>query len=142
MIKACSKCGEEKDTKDFYKFFDKWSGKHYLSSRCKPCHQNYRRENPNKPKNRKNEKLKLRYGLTYDQWEEMREAENYSCMACGITEEELGRVLDVDHCHATGKARGLLCNACNTSLGRMLDNPDAIRALADYIERYSGGYKS
>lgn len=140
--KVCNLCEEEKSVEEsFYQFYDKWAGKHYTSSRCKPCHKEYKKTNPNTKRNRKNEKLKLRYGLTYEQWEAMRESENYSCMACGITEEEIGGVLDVDHCHTTGKARGLLCNACNTSLGRMNDNPTALRALADYIEKYRGGYK-
>ena len=142
MNKLCKACGQEKDVEtDFYKFFDKWADKHYFSSRCKPCHNEQRKNNPNTKKNRKSEKLKLRYGLTYEQWEDMRKSEDYSCMACGITEEEIGGVLDVDHCHTTGKARGLLCNACNTSLGRMNENAEALRALADYIEDYRGGYK-
>lgn len=142
MKKVCNFCEEEKDVEEcFYKFYDKWSGKHYTSSRCKPCHQSYRRESSTTKKNRKNEKLKLRYGLTYEQWEDMRESEDYSCMACGITEEELGGVLDVDHCHSTGKARGLLCNACNTSLGRMNESVEGLRSLANYIETYRGGYK-
>jgi len=46
--------------------------------------------------------------MTYEQWETMRENENYRCMICGITEEEVGRKLDVDHCHSSGKVRGLL----------------------------------
>lgn len=143
MKKFCKACNQEKDLDtDFYKFFDKWAGKTYFSSRCRPCHGKYKKSNPNTQKNRKSEKLKLRYGITYEQWEQMRQAENYSCMACGITEKELGCTLDVDHCHTTGKARGLLCNACNTSLGRMYENADSLRALANYIEKYKGGYKS
>lgn len=42
--------------------------------------------------------------------------------------------LAVDHCHKTGKIRGLLCDACNTSLGKFHDNPSIIRAAAEYVE--------
>ena len=90
---------------------------------------------------RKIEKLKLRYGLTYEEWEQIRGKENFSCMICGITEAELGKVLDVDHCHETGKARGVLCNSCNVVLGRAKDNPKILQAAVDYLATFSGGYK-
>jgi hypothetical protein len=141
VIKECPRCSKEKPTSDFYKFYDKWAGKSYYSSRCKPCHLEYKKSNPNTKRNRKAEKLKLRYGLTYAEWEQMRETEDYKCMACGITEQELGRTLDVDHCHTNGKARGILCNKCNTALGHAYDNPDILRALADYVETNKEGYK-
>lgn len=141
MIKVCSLCNEEKSISDFYQFYDKWSGNKYNSSRCKPCHQKHKRDNPNTPKNRKSEKLKLRYGITYDEWELMRERENFSCMICGITEEEIGRKLDVDHCHITGKVRGVLCNQCNTTLGHAKDNIAILESAIEYLKNNSGGYK-
>ena len=141
MTKKCLNCLEEKPTFDFYKSYDRWTDKTYLSSRCKPCHLLYKKNSPTTKRNRKAEKLKLRYGLTYAEWEQMREAEDHKCMSCGITEEELGRVLDVDHCHTNGKARGVLCNKCNTALGHAQDNPDILRALAACIETNVGGYK-
>lgn len=146
MVKTCLSCKSEKALDDFYKFFDKWSNRHYASARCKPCHQEYKKENPvATARNRKNGKLKLRYGLTYEQWEQIRSNEAYSCMICGITESELDRKLDVDHCHASGRARGVLCNACNTMIGRAKDNVAVLRSAAAYLEKningYSGGYK-
>lgn len=141
MTKVCLACEQEKSIEDFYKFHDKWADKKYLSSRCKICHQQYKRDSATTPKNRKAEKLKLRYGLTYEEWELMREKENYSCMICGITEDEIGRVLDVDHCHISGKARGVLCNSCNNVLGKAKDNIDVLRAAITYLETYREGYK-
>jgi hypothetical protein len=142
VVKTCLKCNDEKPTSDFYQFFDKWAGKHYYSARCKPCHLQQKKENPNQSKNTKNEKLKLRYGLTYEDWEKIRTNENFSCMICGITEDELGKVLDVDHCHSSGKARGVLCNPCNTMLGRAKDNPEILKAAVKYLETHAGGYVS
>lgn len=141
MTKSCLLCEQEKLESDFYKFYDRWTKKHYLSARCKPCHQQYRRQNPQNKRNRKSEKLRLRYGITFEQWESMREAENYSCMICGITEEETGRSLDVDHCHSTGKVRGLLCNPCNTVLGHARDRIDLLEAAAKYLRTNKDGYK-
>jgi len=71
----------------------------------------------------------------------MRDAENYSCMICGITESELGRKLDVDHCHETGKVRGVLCNSCNSVLGHARDNVEILQAAINYLKEYSGGYR-
>ncbi len=140
MIKSCSLCNQEKSFSEFYQFYDKWSGNRYNSSRCKPCHQQHKRDNPNTPKNRKSEKLKLRYGITYEDWELMREKENFSCMICGITEQEIGKRLDVDHCHSTGKVRGVLCNLCNTALGHFKDNIEILKSATKYLKNNGGGY--
>jgi hypothetical protein len=141
VTKPCKYCGQEKDDDAFYRFYDRWADKHYLSSRCKPCHQSYKKLNPNTPRNRKAEKLQLRYGLTYEDWERIREAEDFACMICGITEVELGRKLDVDHCHDSGKVRGVLCNPCNTVLGHARDNVAILEAATAYLKENANGYK-
>ncbi|MFJ4787907.1 endonuclease VII domain-containing protein [Streptomyces sp. NPDC088794] len=40
----------------------------------------------------------------------------------------------VDHCHQTGRVRGVLCFSCNAALGQFKDRPDAIRRAAAYVE--------
>lgn len=45
-----------------------------------------------------------------------------------------GQDLVVDHCHETGKVRGLLCRTCNMGLGQLKDDPARLRRLADYVE--------
>jgi len=53
-----------------------------------------------------------------------------SCDICG----SLTRRLYVDHCHATGSVRGLLCTSCNLGLGLFKDRPGILRVAAAYIE--------
>jgi hypothetical protein len=61
-------------------------------------------------------------------------------MICGITEAEIDKKLDVDHCHNSGKVRGILCNPCNNMIGHAKDSVAALRAAADYLEKNADGY--
>lgn len=63
-------------------------------------------------------------------------------MVCGVTEEVLGKKLDVDHCHTSGVVRGVLCNPCNTMLGRARDKIEVLEAAVEYLKKNAGGYKS
>jgi hypothetical protein len=77
------------------------------------------------------ERLKARYGLTPEQVTAMVEAQGFRCAACP---RDVTNVPCVDHCHTTGKVRGILCRKCNIALGHADDNPQTLRALADYLE--------
>ena len=52
------------------------------------------------------------------------------CEICGE-----GGKLHLDHCHNTGRIRGLLCMRCNTAIGRMYDDPDLLKKAIAYLER-------
>jgi hypothetical protein len=47
------------------------------------------------------------------------------------------RGLHIDHDHATGAFRGLICNNCNGGIGRFQDNPEFLRSAASYLESHS-----
>ncbi len=63
-------------------------------------------------------KLKYYYGLTADEYNKMFLEQGGACKICKLHQSDLDRRLDIDHDHATGAVRGLLCMKCNTYLGR------------------------
>lgn len=71
--------------------------------------------------------------------EKLREDSLGFCAVCGVHESTTFRRHAVDHDHTTSLPRGVLCYACNISLGHLKESPARIRALADYIERHQQG---
>jgi hypothetical protein len=65
----------------------------------------------------------------------MVEAQGNACGICGLDMGK-GKGRHVDHCHATGNVRTLLCHLCNITLGMARDDPALLRAMADYVERH------
>lgn|SRR5262245_9040289 len=65
--------------------------------------------------------LKYNYGITAEDFDAMLAAQEGKCAGCGAVFEGACRAV-VDHCHATGKVRGLLCHGCNLTVG-FLESP-------------------
>lgn len=63
--------------------------------------------------------LRWKYDLTIDQYEELLAGQGGKCAICKTTPEKNGNNLSVDHDHATGMVRGLLCKVCNRDVGRL-----------------------
>jgi hypothetical protein len=85
----------------------------------------------------KNNGLMKVYGLTIEQYKEMLINQDYKCAICGDAADGKGaklRNLCVDHCHTTGKIRGLLCNKCNSGLGQFRDNPGFMLNAIQYLK--------
>jgi hypothetical protein len=84
--------------------------------------------------------LKRNYGMTYKQYQEMLIEQDSKCFLCGgpgflMNKERHKLALVVDHCHETGKVRGLLCHNCNRALGLFKDNPDVLIKAAEYVRK-------
>jgi hypothetical protein len=99
----------------------------------------WRKANPDKAKNID---LKKRFGIGLDEYDAILKKQKYACAICQQNEmavDEKGRIrmMPVDHCHNTGKIRGILCTACNMALGRFKDNPEILRKAAEYVEYYA-----
>lgn len=77
--------------------------------------------------------FKRKYGMSIADYEAMRELRSGRCDICLQQ-----KTLNVDHCHATGRVRGLLCRECNTALGQFKDSPEALMRAAGYVAGTSG----
>lgn len=79
-------------------------------------------------------KLKNTFGMSEQDYEELLQSQNYCCAICN-TPTPTGRwkVFAVDHCHTTGKVRGLLCNECNRGMGLLKDSADICMKAAIYL---------
>lgn len=76
--------------------------------------------------------LRNKYGLTREAYEVMKSAQDGVCAICSRT-CKTGRELAVDHCHATGRIRGLLCSKCNRGLGIFEDSREFLERAIAYL---------
>lgn len=73
-------------------------------------------------------------GVTEDRYQKLFAAQDGRCAICSRREEGKFAKLCADHCHESGKFRGLLCNRCNQALGLMGDSILALQAAIRYLE--------
>jgi Recombination endonuclease VII len=78
-----------------------------------------------------------RYGLTFAQKQDMLTSQGNQCACCGSPDPRGKNGWHVDHCHATGRVRGLLCLYCNVALGKVEDSVERLEALIKYLEKHS-----
>jgi len=103
----------------------------------------YMREyNLKKPHVLKDKYLKKLYGLSLIEYNKLLETQDHKCAICNQPEGAIDpyskkpRKLAVDHCHKTGKVRGLLCTNCNTGTGRFNDDISLLKAAVKYLKSY------
>jgi hypothetical protein len=78
--------------------------------------------------------LRRKYGITYQDFERMLEEQANCCAICGSNKPRGNRgVFAVDHCHTTGKVRGLLCSFCNAALGLLQERIETLEAAIVYL---------
>jgi len=134
-LKVCTKCKKELPVTDFYKESSKKSG---YKSHCKQCILNKRKESYNDPAQYKrrieNHWRKQGIECTVEHYEVLYEQQNGQCGICGAIENRNGTRFCVDHCHTTGKIRGLLCHDCNTSIGKLGDSKEGLMKAIEYLD--------
>ena len=90
------------------------------------------------PVRQRNTRLKRQYGITAEDYDRLFEQQNGVCAICGCIPDDprnnRNAVLCVDHCHTTGKVRGLLCHMCNQGLGAFEDSPELFNRAARYLQ--------
>lgn len=80
--------------------------------------------------------LLRRYNISQTAYDTMLSNQGGVCKICRKTPKDNGRTLPVDHCHLTGKMRGLLCDVCNRSLGLLGDDVGRLLTASFYLMEY------
>ncbi len=155
-MKECSKCHKVKPLSEFYRNRQQKSG---YRSQCIVCKKEYqqrpdvkakmqarcrifRQENKERMRQQSKDNALIRlYGITRQEYNAMLASQNGLCAICNKSESKIifGKQIQlaIDHDHATGQVRVLLCGACNSGLGSLNDNPDLLRKAADYLDSHS-----
>ena len=149
--KKCSRCKETKAVSDFPKDRSMRDG---IKGHCITCQRfyttDYRSRNANKVReywrkynidNRdkiRNAALVRNFGITLRVYLRNLEKQGGGCAICGATPGR--RNFAVDHCHRTGKIRGILCHTCNVMLGSVEDSVTILQDAIKYLEGYRGGH--
>ena len=145
--KTCTRCKETKLHSDFSLASRETETRRAVyRSTCKVCQSvqamQWFADNPERATlSRRKFNLEKNYGLTVEEYERILANQGGVCAICRRDEpNEHGRTgkkfrLSVDHCHATGRVRGLLCQKCNRAIGLMDDSVDLLKRAIDYLER-------
>ena len=119
-MKLCPKCGVEKSLDKFGKSSKSNDG---LQGYCQCCMSDSSWRST----------IKKRYGITPEKYDAMYAAQEGRCQICQKHQTEFTKRLAVDHCHTTGKVRGLLCSNCNTALGKFNDDIELFSRAISYL---------
>lgn len=79
-------------------------------------------------------KLEKLYGITEEDYKTLLNKQNNCCAICKTDFKTLPRRPDVDHCHTTGRVRGLLCWTCNGGLGQFYDDVELLEKAIEYLK--------
>ena len=138
ISKQCNHCLGTKSVTEFYKNKANRDG---LQKRCIPCQRKATAASKAKvgsevTQQRQHEtQLRRKYGISVEQYKEMFTAQQGQCAICGTTDPGHTRTnFCVDHCHSSGKVRGLLCNSCNTAIGKFNVDIERIHKAIAYLE--------
>ena len=129
---TCNMCKLTKPPMGFVKHAKSKTG---YRKYCKDCHnknsKTYRTGDPDKIKD---QKLRQTLGVTLDQKKALITKQRNKCPICKLDLNDV-KFTPVDHCHKTGKIRGVLCGNCNVGLGHFRDSLKTLFRAAIYLIR-------
>ena len=140
--KICSNCKVEKTIDEFEPakvYADGFRGQ------CRACRNNwniswrkrtgYKNSAPHDPKKYRERRLLKEFGLGTGAYDLLYESQSGRCAICQKKEQDVVHgLLRVDHCHTSGKVRGLLCASCNLGLGMFRDCKAALAQAIKYLD--------
>ncbi len=129
-VALCGKCGEPRIADKLKRDKLRKHGKADWCGRCYSRHAYKIRNGRVASSTKRKWNVKARYGVTPQDVEEMVAAQKGTCAICTT---ELGNY-HIDHCHATGAVRGLLCSFCNRSL-KIVEDDRLHKAAVAYLRR-------
>ena len=126
---GCCECSRERDKKRVWKDRPRPDRSDYFKLRAATPH--------GRLMNRK-AALKYNFGLLWDAYQQLLADQNQSCALCctPLDRSTHTRLPHVDHDHATGKVRAILCHACNTGLGKFKDDPELLDLASAYLRKH------
>ncbi len=162
--KLCSECGPRSGMLPLSAFHRQAMGRGGLSASCKSCfaaryngterrtrrmaeqrHAKWktdagfraasmeRNNSPTRRREHSEARILRLYGIDSEDVARMYDAQDRKCAGCRLP-LKFDRLTNVDHDHATGRVRGLLCMPCNRGIGFLRESPASLRALAAYLE--------
>lgn len=124
--KICNGCFEDTPISGFHRQHTRPDGRRSLCKRCLAA-----KSRPYL--------LAKRFGMSVGDFDAMLASQGGGCAICGADKPGgNGQNFHVDHCHATGRVRGILCYGCNVSLGRFGDDVAGLRRALDYLDPERG----
>jgi hypothetical protein len=133
-MKVCVECGENKLLSEYYHDKRRAGSPGEYRAECRDCTKKLRRDRYQVNGGEREEKLLQNYRISEADYGILFDLQRGRCAGCGVEQYELERMFVVDHNHATGMTRGLLCYGCNQVLGLVGDNSNTLRSLADYLD--------
>lgn len=141
-MKKCTVCDQLLDYSNYHKSKSTKDGYGY---RCRECDREARLKYREANKERfaevsRRKALKFKYGISLEEYEAILEKQGHSCAICktkenGVPGKRRSWNWSVDHCHASGRIRGLLCNQCNRGLGMLGDTVESLQKALDYLKK-------
>lgn len=132
-LRKCTECGLEAHTEEDLDLFIAAPRSAYgKANKCKECRKKTRNDY-NYEKHREY-LFKKKYDITLEDYDTMLKEQDGRCAICDTTNPGTKGVFYVDHNHDTGEVRGLLCNNCNSALGKFGDSIKTLKSAIEYLE--------
>lgn len=152
--KTCIRCNETKTAAEFGLRRDRGD---LLNPRCRQCERDRKRQYMNEYRaanrersreisrehyrrnkiRRRSQNRQSKYGVSDAVRDLVFADQGHCCGVCGSSQPG-PKDWSIDHCHATGKFRGVLCHSCNTGLGLFYDSVQSLEAAIAYLKKHQG----